>query len=132
MLTPIITHHNCQRHKTMLSIYGYGDVTPESRNSEARVRRHLISNGQICTKFPLKRLSETRFRNNEYAGINERVTQRLTHVFMVTANNRGMNYCTWCSISDPHKASSGRDTESGDRIQTLQALQDSCYQASRH
>jgi hypothetical protein len=38
------------------------------------------------------------------------------HVFMTTANNKGMNCCTWCSISDPREGNSEETTESRDRI----------------
>jgi hypothetical protein len=36
---------------------------------------------------------------------------------MKTANKKGMNFYTWCSISDRREASSGRDTESRVRVQ---------------
>jgi hypothetical protein len=54
------------------------------------------------TAVARQRRVETLFCGNEYAGINQRVTQRLTHVFMATANNKGINCCTWCSFSGPH------------------------------
>jgi hypothetical protein len=53
------------------------------------------------TAVATQRLVETRFRYNG----------ELKHVFMAKANNKGMNCYTWCSVSGPVEASSGRDTE---------------------
>jgi hypothetical protein len=88
-----------------IHVYTYCDMTPEIRNSE--VRKTVIAR---------QRRVETHFRSNEYSGINQRVTQRLVHVLMETANNKEMNCCAWCSISGRREASSGRDTESRDRV----------------
>jgi hypothetical protein len=63
------------------------------------------------TAIARQRLVETRFRSNEYSVIDRRVAQRLKHVFMATASNKGMNCCTWCSISGPCEAISGRNRE---------------------
>jgi hypothetical protein len=68
------------------------------------------------TVIARQRRVETRFRNNEYAGMNQRVTQRLIRILKQTANNKEMNCCTWYSISGRREASSGRDTESRDRV----------------
>jgi hypothetical protein len=79
---------------TRVSLLGrrsYCDVTPESRNSEARARRPVISNNYVDTKFTLQQLVDTHFRCNEYAGINERVTQEIDSVYMATADNNGTN-----------------------------------------
>jgi hypothetical protein len=63
-----------------------------------------------------QRRVEIRFFSNKYAGINQSFTQRLIHVLMATANNKGMNYCAWCSLSGPREAISGPDAESRDRV----------------
>jgi hypothetical protein len=68
------------------------------------------------TAIARQRQVETRFRSNEYAGINVRVTQRVTNIITETAINKGMNTYTWCSISSPLEASSDRGTESGIRV----------------
>jgi hypothetical protein len=66
------------------------------------------------TVIARQRRDKTLFRGIEYAGINQRVTQRVTRVFMATANNKG--------ISSPREATSGRDTESRDRIREVYRL----------
>jgi hypothetical protein len=48
-------------------------MTPERRKCAVR-------KAQQRRLFARKRLAETRFRGNEYACINQRVTRRLTHV----------------------------------------------------
>jgi hypothetical protein len=45
----------------------------------------------VNTKFPLQRLVKTRFRANEYAGINQSVARRLSQVFMATENSRELS-----------------------------------------
>jgi hypothetical protein len=74
------------------------------------------------TAIARQRRVETRFRRNEYAGINQRVTQRLIQVLMATANNKGMNCCTRCFISGRREVSSGRHTESRYRVREAVSL----------
>jgi hypothetical protein len=42
------------------------------------------------TDIARQRQVEIRFGSNEYAGINQRVARRLTHIIMTTVNNKGM------------------------------------------
>jgi hypothetical protein len=63
-------------------------MTPESRNSGARVRRPLMSSDYVNTKFPLQRPAKTRFRGNKYSAIYQGIGRRLSDIFMATENNR--------------------------------------------
>lgn len=62
----------------------YCDTRPESQNSTPRARCLLISNDWVNTKFLLQWLAKTRFCSNEYAPINQTVSQRLSHISMAT------------------------------------------------
>jgi hypothetical protein len=59
------------------------------------------------TAIASQRLVERRF---PYSG-------KLKQVLMATANNKGMNFFTWYSVSGPCEASLGETTESRDKFQ---------------
>jgi hypothetical protein len=73
-------------------------MAPESRNNGARVRRPLMSNNLVNNKFPLQRLAGTRFRVNEYSGMNRGVARRLSRVFMAKKNNREQLTALFCDL----------------------------------
>jgi hypothetical protein len=103
-------------------------VAAESWNSEARAKRPFVSNDKVNTKFPLQRWFEIRSCGNEYAEIDQRVAQKLTHIFTATADKRRMNFCTWCSVSGWHAEIQNPEVE----FESPLTLQDSsCYQTNR-
>jgi hypothetical protein len=86
-------------------------MTPESRNIKTVIAKQRL----VQTRFRDDQLEESVDKQRLSKHISFRYKGELKQVFMVTANNKGMNCCTWCSVSGPLEASSGRDTESRER-----------------